>query len=178
MPPTSTSAAPSSAAPSSASSAPSLAKADLGKRFVAVLIDGIIAGVIAWVFRMIGGWHLYGLGILLGGTYILIRDGLEFDFADRRSVGKKLMKLRPVRIDGGVMDIEASVRRNWPLALGSLIQGISFLLGGFGGLLFLGGLGALAGLLGLVEAVLVLTDDTGRRLGDKFAETHVKGVTE
>ena len=148
------------------------AKADLGKRFVAALIDGIVAMVIAWILSM-GGIHMYGLGLLAAGAYYLVRDGLAFDFMDGRSIGKKVMKLRPIRLDGGAMDLETSIRRNWPLALGNLVIGLSYLIGGWGGFLFLTWLGFLAGLFALVEAVLVLTDADGRRYGDKFAGTQV-----
>jgi uncharacterized RDD family membrane protein YckC len=148
------------------------AKADLGKRFGALLIDGLLAGVVAWILGM-GGIRLYGLGLLLAAAYYLVRDGLEYDFMDRRSIGKKLLKLRPVRLDGGAMDLETSVRRNWPLALGTGVYGLSFLVGGWGGFFLLNALAGLAGLLTLVEAVLVLTDKDGRRLGDKQANTQV-----
>ena len=34
-------------------------------------------------------------------VYILTRDGFEYDFMKYRSIGKQLMKLRPVIVDGG-----------------------------------------------------------------------------
>jgi uncharacterized RDD family membrane protein YckC len=85
-----------------------------------------------------------------------------------------VMKLRPVRLDGGPMDLVASAKRNWMFALG----GITSLL------LFIPVLGwlliipvALAGLaLGLLEIFLVITDADGRRLGDKIAGTQVVEV--
>jgi uncharacterized RDD family membrane protein YckC len=58
----------------------------------------------------------------VGIAYALLRDGLTYDFMDGRSIGKKLMKLRPVRHDGSPMDMATSARRNWPLAFGSLAQ--------------------------------------------------------
>jgi uncharacterized RDD family membrane protein YckC len=79
-------------------------KADLTKRAVALIIDGLIAGAIGRI-PFIGG--------LIGAAYMLTRDGFEFDFMDHRSLGKKLMKLRPVRLDGKPVDIETSMRRNW-----------------------------------------------------------------
>ena len=148
------------------------AKADLGKRLGALIIDGLIGGVAAWLLGM-GGIRMYGLGLLLAGAYYLVRDGLEFDFMDHRSIGKKVLKLRPVRLDGGAMDLEASVRRNWTLALSTLILGLSYLVGGWGGFFLLTGLAGLAGLLSLVEAILVITDKDGRRIGDKMANTQV-----
>jgi uncharacterized RDD family membrane protein YckC len=72
------------------------AKADLTKRFLASLIDGLLAGGVSMI-PIIGG--------IIGATYILVRDGLELEFMDRRSIGKKLLKLRPVRLDGQPMDV-------------------------------------------------------------------------
>jgi uncharacterized RDD family membrane protein YckC len=151
------------------------ARTDLGKRFVAALIDAIPAIIVSFVLGLIpfiGGI----LGGLLAGGWWLVRDGLELEFADRRSPGKKVMKLRPVRLDGQPMDIATSFKRNLPLAiycvgyflwivpvLGHLVSIPIFLIGG---------------LLCLIEAVLVVTDPEGRRFGDKIAGTKVIEVMQ
>lgn len=88
------------------------------------------------------------------------------------------MKLRPVRLDGGAMDMETSVRRNWTLALGSALSGLSYFIGGWGGFFLLTALAGLAGLLALVECILVISDADGRRIGDKQANTQVVVVEE
>ena len=152
------------------------AKADLGKRFVAVLIDSIIAWVPYAVFGMFG-IRGGGLGMLVGAAYILLRDGLAFDFADGRSIGKKLMKLRPLRLDGGPMTMEVSARRNWTLAAGNAFMGAAYLILGWGAL-FATPIAMLGGLLGLAEAILVLVDNNGRRIGDKTGNTQVITVAE
>ena len=150
-------------------------KADLVKRFVAVFIDGIISAVIAGIFSTFGAL-LSGIGLLLAAGYTLVRDGLTLDFANGRSIGKHIMKLTPVRLDGGTMDINTSIRRNWPLALSSLISAFGYFFGGMS-LIVIGAavvlIGQVAGLLGLVEGILVLTDNEGRRIGDKMAGTKV-----
>ncbi len=156
-------------------------KADLGKRFAAYFIDAIIAWLPGMIFSLIfafGGFRGAGLGLgfLLGGAYMLVRDGLNMDFADGRSIGKKLMKLRAERLDGGPMTMEGSIRRNWPLGAFYLLYGLGALFGGLGiysiaGLF--GIIGWAASLLTIVEAVLVLTDKDGRRLGDKMGETQI-----
>jgi uncharacterized RDD family membrane protein YckC len=137
------------------------AKADLTKRFIAALIDGIIGAVLSFLV----GLAVPFVGGILGAAYILLKDGLDIEFMDKRSIGKKVMKLRPIRLDGGTMDINTSIMRNWPLAVGSIISIIPIL-----GWVF----GPLAAIVfGIIELVLVLTDPEGRRLGDKFAGTRV-----
>lgn len=138
-------------------------KADLGKRIVAAIIDAVIAGVVGVAIPVIGG--------LIGAAYMLLRDGMEFDFMNHRSVGKHVMKLHLVSVDGAPLALSTSIKRNWMFVLGALIPllaAIPFL--GWVAIPFVG----LAGFaLGLIELVLVLTDAEGRRLGDKMAATRV-----
>jgi len=132
-------------------------KADLGKRAAAVIIDLVIAWVVAIVIPFVGG--------LIGAAYMLFRDGFEFNFMDHRSLGKKLLKLRPVTLDGSPVDISVSVRRNWVFAIGPVLMifpVIGWVLGSIVGFI-----------IGLVEVILVLTDEQGRRMGDKLANTKV-----
>jgi uncharacterized RDD family membrane protein YckC len=151
-------------------------KPDPVKRFLAALIDGVIAGVISGVLGALAGNIGSAIGTLLAAAYILTRDGLNHDLAPGRSVGKKLMGLAPVRLDGMPMTLDVSIKRNITLAAASIVTGIGtlFLALGMG---FLGGavyiLSLVVGLLGLVEAILVLVDKDGRRLGDKYAGTQV-----
>ncbi len=137
-------------------------KADIGKRFVAALIDGVLSSVVGMVIPVVGG--------LVGAAYMLVRDGLDVDFMKERSLGKQFMKLRPVRTDGKPMDIATSVRRNIPFAIGPLIMVIPIL--GW----VVGPIVALA--IAAIEVVLIVTDPEGRRLGDKFADTKVIEVAE
>ena len=148
-------------------SVPTTNKADLVKRFVAALIDGLLAAVVSLIPF---------IGSIAGAAYILLRDGLELEFMDRRSIGKKVMKLRPVRDDGAPMDVETSVKRNLPLCIG-YIGGIFTIIPILGWILAL--LLALVGLIvGVVEIVLVVTDPEGRRFGDKFGATKVIEVAD
>ena len=138
-------------------------KPDVGKRAIAYIIDAVIASILSYIPV---------IGSLLGFAYILTRDGFSFEFMDGRSIGKKLMKLRPVRDDGGTMDITTSIKRNWTLAIGSL--GFLVVFAPFLGILALSLLLTLVGaVLGIIELYLVLTAPDGRRLGDRFAGTHV-----
>lgn len=140
----------------------SASKADLGKRFIAAIIDGVIGGAIGLI-PVVGG--------IIAAAYWLCRDGLEYEFMDRRSVGKKLMKLRPVRLDGRPMDLQTSVRRNWMFALGGVVALLAFI--PIIGWILMVPVALAAVVIGIVEAVLVFTHDEGRRFGDKMAGTHV-----
>ncbi len=137
-------------------------KADLGKRFVAAIIDAVV-GVVVGLVPYIGGF--------VGAAYWLLRDGLEFEFMDQRSIGKKLMKLRPVTLDGSPMDMLASAKRNWMFALGGVISILIFI--PIIGWLLIIPVGLVSLALGIVELVLVIVDPEGRRLGDKIANTKV-----
>jgi len=137
-------------------------KAPLGKRALAMLIDGVI-GFVFSVIPVIGG--------LLAAAYFIVRDGLEFDFMKHRSLGKKVMGLRPVRLDGGTVDIETSFRRNWMFGLGGITVFFEWipLLG-----LFIAFVVGIIGLvIGLYEIYKVLTDSEGRRWGDNLGGTKV-----
>jgi uncharacterized RDD family membrane protein YckC len=137
-------------------------KADLGKRVVAVIIDWVIAWVLAMVIPFLGG--------LIGAAYMLLRDGLDFNFMDRRSLGKKLMKLRAVTLDGSPVDINVSVKRNWVFAIGPVLMilpVVGWVLGSIVGFV-----------IGIIEIVLVFSDEEGRRMGDKLANTKVIEVED
>ncbi|MGE5593335.1 MAG: RDD family protein [Betaproteobacteria bacterium] len=142
-------------------------KADLGKRFVAALVDGVIAAILALVIPVLGG--------LLGAAYTLTKDALMFQLTKdpqwkNKSVGKKILGLQVVELGGGDIDITASAKRNLTLAVGSLLSAIP--------LVRLVAAPLIGGVLGLIEIVLVLTDAAGRRLGDRWANTQVIAVEE
>ena len=137
-------------------------KADLTKRIVAGVIDAVVAYVIG-VIPVVGG--------LIGTAYWLVRDGLDLEFMKNRSLGKKVAGLQPVTLDGNPVDIQTSVMRNWPFAVGGVAQVLLFI-PVIGWILVLPvALVALG--LGLVELFLVITDDEGRRIGDKTGNTRV-----
>lgn len=149
----------------SAAAAPT--KADLGKRCIAAIIDGLLTAGVSFIPVV---------GPIFGGLYVLLRDGLDVEFMDRRSLGKKLIKLRPVRLDGQPMDPVTSVKRNLPLAVGSVGSLFWFIpiLGWMVAIFF----GLIGLVIGIVELVLVLTDPEGRRMGDKLAGTKVVEAAE
>jgi len=141
-------------------------KADLAKRFIAVVIDAVIAVVVGFI-PIVGG--------LIAAAYWLLRDGLDIEFMDHRSLGKKVMKLRPVTLDGEQLDLAGSAKRNWMFALGGIAQMFAFTIIG---LVIAIPLAFVAFLIGILELVLVLVDPEGRRMGDKIAGTKVIEVED
>lgn len=137
-------------------------KASLSKRALALLIDGVIATVLSM---------LPYLGGILAAAYLISRDGLELNIMNRRSLGKHVMGLKPVRLDGRPMDLETSFWRNWMFGLGGITVFFEWIpLLGFIVALVVG----IAGLvIGLYEIFKVLSDDEGRRWGDTMARTKV-----
>ncbi len=136
-------------------------KADLGKRVLAAIIDSVISWLPA-VIPIIGG--------LIGTAYMLTRDAIVYEVTKKAewrnaSIGKKLLGLK-VELEGGRdIDLAASVKRNIPFAIGTLLMIIPVL----------GWMAAaiIAPIIGLVECILVLVDPAGKRLGDRFAGTTV-----
>ena len=137
------------------------ARVDIGKRAVAFVIDAVIAVVVGLV-PVAGG--------IAATAYWLLRDGMDLEFMDHRSIGKKVMKLRPVTLDGQPLDMVASMKRNWMWGLGGLTQLFAMT---FIGLVIAIPLGLIALVIGIIEIVLVFTDAEGRRIGDKMAGTRV-----
>lgn len=140
----------------------SASKADPTKRVVAGVVDALIAiviGLIPWV------------GGIVAAAYWLVRDGLDLEFMDRRSIGKKLLKLRPVTLDGSPMDIEKSIRRNWMFAFGGIVSLLLYI--PIIGWLLMIPVGLVGLALVVFELIKVLSDDQGRRWGDSLANTKV-----
>lgn len=142
-------------------------KADVSKRVIALIIDAVISAALGLV-PLVGG--------IVGTVYIVVRDGLDVDFMPNRSLGKKIMSLQPLRLDGQPVDLQTSLRRNWMFGIGALtslllyIPILGWILIPFVLLFSLG--------IGIYEIYLVLTDEEGRRWGDRIADTKVIEVTD
>jgi uncharacterized RDD family membrane protein YckC len=120
-------------------------------RAIAALIDGFVACGLSWVVAMV----IPRLGTLAWIAYMLVRDALPF--MEGHSLGKRIMKIKAVTMDGKSLsgDWGTSVVRNLLLAIP---------------------------LVGLIELVVLFTrkDKPGplRRLGDEWAKTKVVVVKE
>ena len=119
-------------------------------RGIAKLIDLLIVAAAGQIFVPVG---------FLGGlAYILIADG----FAGGRSIGKRLIGLQTVLPDRReAVGFRESIIRNLPFAVAQLAFAIPYV----------GWLVAAA--IIAFEAVLILGNEQGRRLGDEVAGTQV-----
>ncbi|WP_103020249.1 RDD family protein [Salinibacter altiplanensis] len=136
------------------------------ERFVAALLDGIIA---TGLTALLGGVPL--VGGVVGGLYLVARDGVEVGPLRFRSPGKYVMGLDLVRLDGRPVSLETSVQRNWMLGLSSVAGAfivVPIVGGALASLLSLAGLGLI-----LFEVYNVFTDPVGRRWGDRLGSTKV-----
>jgi len=136
-------------------------KADLFKRFIAALIDGIISSILIYIPI---------LGALVGAVYTLTKDVIAYEITKNtdfknRSIGKRIMGLEIVSLEGKDIDWTISIKRNLPLAIGSILAIVPVLGWALGGIV--------GAVVGIIECVLVLTDNEGRRMGDRLANTQV-----
>jgi uncharacterized RDD family membrane protein YckC len=125
-------------------------KAHVLNRFIAKLIDLFIVVAADEIAPLVG--------FLSGLAYILIADG----FAGGRSVGKRLVGLQTLRIDGReAAGFRESIIRNLPLGAAQLAFAVPYV-----------GWLAAAAILAF-ESLLILGNEQGRRLGDEIARTQV-----
>lgn len=125
-------------------------KAHVLNRFIAKLIDLFI--VVA------AGEISPPVGFLSGLAYILIADG----FAGGRSLGKRLVGLQTLRVDGKeAAGFRESIIRNVPVGAAYMAYGVPYV----------GWLASVAILA--FESLLIVGNEQGRRLGDEVARTQV-----
>ncbi|MBS1719350.1 MAG: RDD family protein [Armatimonadetes bacterium] len=153
-------------------------EADLGKRFVGLLIDVIPVIILSFLLAMMfrpavsvtsgpGGfgaavtysYTYYLISAILFGGYLLIRDCLA---GPGQSFGKKIAGTRCITESGAPFTMVDSVKRNIASAIGSFLQLLPFLL-----VIAI----PISGVVGLIELVLVIM--TKQRIGDKLFKYHV-----
>jgi hypothetical protein len=125
-------------------------KADILNRFIAKFLDAILV--------MAAGRVLSPVGWLAGLAYVLIADG----FAGGRSIGKRVTGLQTVNLrTQNVAGFKESIIRNLPLASAYLVFSVPYI----------GWIAAVA--ITAFEALLIIGNEQGLRLGDDMAHTQV-----
>jgi uncharacterized RDD family membrane protein YckC len=134
-------------------------RVSLVSRVIAKLIDIAIVMLLAAVLP-------HPVGPLLGFFYSLVCDGMHFWIFDAQSVGKKLMGLKVVSLSrGGPATARDSVLRNAPVGVATFFAIIPI----WGWLI----LAAIGLPLMAMEIYLMITVETGHRLGDVMGDTEV-----
>ncbi len=147
------------------------------RRFAAALLDATLALIIALTPAALTPGvlkgRMFGVGLLLGALYLLFRDSIPYAEWGSRSLGKRWLGIRPYRIDMDPITAVTSARRNATIGGAAIVWAVLYLAGGYRGIPF--GEFVLYGALIVVaaEALLVLVDPVGRRLGDRIAKTRV-----
>lgn len=139
---------------------------DVVTRIGAALIDGLVASVLSML--LMGAPFL---GSLVSSGYMLVRDGMKVGALRYQSVGKYVMGLDVVRVDGKAMNIEVSVQRNWMFGLGA-VTAVVAVIPGFAPLL-VPLVSIAAFVLVAYETYNVLVDPAGQRWGDRIGHTKV-----
>jgi uncharacterized RDD family membrane protein YckC len=128
--------------------------AGVGIRFVALLLDGIISGVVIGILNFILGFAMQdnpmgasSIGGSLGGLLIIIYF-LYMEATQGATFGKKILGLRIVKEDGSPIGWRESIIRN----LLRIIDGL---------------------LAYIVGAIFIWTSPRKQRFGDKAAHTVV-----
>lgn len=127
----------------------SMPKANVLHRFIAKFIDFLMAAAFAKLIPPIG--------FFAGVAYLLIADGLW----EGQSVGKRIIGLQTIKVGGGAGSFRESILRNVPLAMGWIAGVIPYV-----GWLLVGGVMVL-------EALLIIGNDRGLRIGDEIAQTQI-----
>jgi uncharacterized RDD family membrane protein YckC len=134
-------------------------RASVFLRVVAKIIDILIVFAAAAILP-------YPFGPLLGFAYSLLADGINVGSFRSQSVGKKAMKLQVVSIiTGKPANLRDSAIRNAPVGVATFFAIIPVW-----GWLILG----LVGIpLMIIEIYLMVTVESGHRLGDVMGDTEV-----
>jgi uncharacterized RDD family membrane protein YckC len=134
-------------------------KVSVINRVVAKIIDILLIFFVAAILP-------YPVGPLLGFLYSLLGDGINIGTFRGQSIGKKLLKLQVVNtIRKKPANFQDSVLRNSPVGVAT-----------FFGIIPIWGW-VILGLIGIplmiMEVYLMISVDSGHRLGDVMADTEV-----
>jgi uncharacterized RDD family membrane protein YckC len=152
---------------------------DLGARFVAKLIDGLLVALALSVVSAVLGLAAFGMGMRSGygtdllstltSTAVVVGYYAFLESTRGQTVGKMILRLRVQNLEGENPTMEQALRRNAYLAI-SLI-GILPLVGAF--------ITGLAMLTAVIYVAVTINDDTQTRRGwhDRFGDTQVVTVS-
>jgi uncharacterized RDD family membrane protein YckC len=104
--------------------APITQYASIGARFVAILVDGLIVGIPLLVIEAILGFAGSPLSALVNAVVYFLYEGLLLTSWNGQTVGKKLMSVRVVSMDGQPLTTNKAFTRTGVKALLSILGSI------------------------------------------------------
>jgi uncharacterized RDD family membrane protein YckC len=87
-------------APQWQGTAPTTQYASIGVRFVAVLLDGLIVGIPMLIIEAVLGLYGSPVAALLSAIAYFLYEGLLLAYQNGQTIGKKVMSVRVVSVDG------------------------------------------------------------------------------
>jgi len=98
--------------------------AGISDRFIALVIDSIIIGIVGGIFGVGGNWWGGGLvGFLIGAIY----QWYFLTQQNGQTLGKKVMNIRVIKVDGGPIRDSDAVLRFIGYYINSFIIGIGWI---------------------------------------------------
>jgi uncharacterized RDD family membrane protein YckC len=154
-------------------------KVSVLNRVLAKLVDILLVFTMAAVLP-------YPVGPLAGFIYSLVADGLKWPRVQGQSVGKRFFKLRVVSIvsrnigepgGGGMADTETLIKERYPASVrASVLRNAPVGVATFFAIIPVWGwliLGLIGIPLMIMEVYLMVTLESGHRLGDVMGDTEV-----
>lgn len=138
--------------------------ASVGIRFVAVLLDGLIVGIPLLIISAILGYFSTWLAAAINALGYLLYEGLMLFYQNGQTIGKKVMNVRVISVDGQPLTMNKTFTRAGVKAVLSVLSSIrppatSFL-----------------GILSLLDYLWPLWDVNKQTWHDKAAGTYVVKV--
>jgi uncharacterized RDD family membrane protein YckC len=112
------------ASPPYAPATPSIEYASIGVRFVAVLLDGLIIGIPLLIISLILSFYSSPLAAVINALAYFLYEGLMLFYQNGQTIGKKLMSIRVVSVDGQPLTMNKTFTRSGVKAVLSVLSSI------------------------------------------------------
>jgi uncharacterized RDD family membrane protein YckC len=111
-------------APQWQGTAPTTQYASIGVRFVAVLLDGLIVGIPMLIIEAVLGLYGSPVAALLSAIAYFLYEGLLLAYQNGQTIGKKVMSVRVVSVDGQALTMNKTFTRSGVKAVLSVLGSI------------------------------------------------------
>lgn len=131
--------------------------ADIIDRFIALIVDGVIVGILSWLLVFIigliglaiGGFFGWFVPMIIGGVLLALYSPIMESMPKGATVGKQIMKIRVVNEQYQPVGFGTAFLRN----LSKMLWGTVIVF--------------------IIDVLLVISSDKGQHLGDSLANCYV-----